>query len=99
MKVKYIYFEIYSITGREFVEPKIQKENGLMFKPHTNSNGIWIFTNVTERKGFTLPTFVYVEQYWIDLDKYKFKLNNSSYHIKLDSYIEKCMNKFDNKEI
>ena len=34
--IKYIYFELYSepVVGEKKVEPSIQKENALMFKPH-----------------------------------------------------------------
>lgn len=49
-KIKYIYFEIKYINGVDSTKPTIENENILLIKPHTNSNGVWEFTNITERK-------------------------------------------------
>ncbi len=70
-EIKYIYFEIKYIKGVNETEPTIENENVLLIKPNTNSSGVWGFTNITERKGFSEPTFSIVEQNWIDLEKFK----------------------------
>jgi len=67
--IKYIYFEVYWIDGDNPINPTLQNENALMFKPHTNSNGVWGYRNVTETKGRN--EFVTVDQTWVDLEKYK----------------------------
>lgn len=85
--VKYIYFEIYEVQGSNPEPKRMQNENILELKPHTNSRGVWGFRHVTERHGFDLPTHVVVDQYWIDLEKYDFK----------DSYselVKECLSKF-----
>ncbi len=69
--IKYIYFEIKYVKGVGETEPTIENENVLMFRPQTNSSGVCGFTNITERKGFSEPTFSIVEQNWIDLEKFK----------------------------
>lgn len=69
-EIKYIYFEVKYISEFNSTKPTIENENVLLFKPNTNSNGIWGFKNVTERKGFPEPSFSIVEQYWIDFDKF-----------------------------
>lgn len=70
-EIKYIYFEINQIIGDNSTEKIIENENVLLIKPNTNSSGVWGFTNMTERKGFSQPTFSIVNQYWIDLNKFK----------------------------
>lgn len=77
--VKYIYFEIKYVKGIDGTEPTIQNENALVFKPNTNSSGVWGFRNVTERKGFSEPTFAIVEQHWVDLEKFN-EQNHPAYH-------------------
>lgn len=69
--IKYIYFELYSQPGDD-EKITIQRENALMFKPHTNSSGIWGFTNITKSHRYkTKETYTKVDQNWIDLEKYK----------------------------
>ena len=70
-EIKYIYFEIKYVKGVGETKPTIENENVLLIKPKTNSSGVWGFTNITERKGFSEPTFSIVEQNWIDLEKFK----------------------------
>jgi len=70
-EIKYIYFEINHITGCNSTEKTIKNENGLLIKPHTNSDGVWGYTNITEQSGFSKPTFSVVNQYWIDLEKFE----------------------------
>jgi len=95
--IKYIYFELYSepVVGEEKKIAKIQNENALMFKPHTNSSGIWGFANLTKSYRYkTKDSTTSVEQIWIDLEKY------DSSHInrgKFDEYVKDCLNKLKNK--
>lgn len=70
-EIKYIYFEIKYVKGVGETEPTIENENVLLIKPTTNSSGVWGFTNITERNGFSEPTFSIVEQNWVDLEKFK----------------------------
>ena len=77
--IKYIYFEINEIVGIDSKEKTIENENVLLFKPNTNSDGYWIFRNMTERLGFSVPTFCIVTQYWIDLDKFDNARNPDKY--------------------
>lgn len=67
--MKYIYFEIKHISGYNSTEERIENENILLIKPHTNSNGFWCITNITERYGFKERSFSVVHQNWIDLEK------------------------------
>jgi hypothetical protein len=69
-ETKYIYFETYEVIGSNPEPKRMQRENFLLRKPHTNSDGVWGYRHVTERKGFEVPTFVFVDQFWIDLEKY-----------------------------
>jgi hypothetical protein len=68
--MKYIYFEIKYISGYNSTEQRIENENILLNKPHTNSGGVWGFTSITERHGFEGPSFSVVQQNWIDLEKF-----------------------------
>jgi len=68
--MKYIYFEIKYISGYNSTEQRIENENILLFKPDTNSDGFWGFTNITERHGFEEPSYSVVVQHWIDLEKF-----------------------------
>ena len=76
MKIQYIYFEVNRVTGENATEPVLENVNGLILKPHTNSSGVWGFTNLTERppppKTDRKSSYAYVLQFWVDLDKYKF---------------------------
>lgn len=94
-EIKYIYFEIKYVKGVGETEPKIENENVLMFKPHTNSSGVWGFTNITERKGFKEPTFSIVEQNWVDLEK--FKDENHKVYSGLKSQVDKVLNRLNQK--
>ena len=77
--MKYIYFEIKYIDGYNSTEQRIENENILLIKPHTNSSGVWVFTNMSERYGFEKPSYSVVHQYWIDLEKF-----NAEHHIYRD---------------
>lgn len=94
-KIKYIYFEIKYVKGVDETEPTIKNENVLMFKPHTNSSGIWGFTNITERKGFSEPTFSIVEQNWVDLEK--FSGENHKVYDKLKKQVDIVLERFNKK--
>jgi hypothetical protein len=72
-EIKYIYFEVNRITGYNQSEKNIENINILLIQPHTNSDGYWGFTNLTERHGFSEKSYNMVVQHWIDLEKY----NNS----------------------
>lgn len=72
-EIKYIYFEINHIAGINPTPKIIENENALLIKPHTNSSGIWGFTNMTEYRGLSEPAFSIVNQYWIDLEKFREK--------------------------
>ncbi len=89
MKLKYIYYEIYRVTGSNPVEPKIQNANSLLFKPDTNSMGMGGFLNMTERHGFSKKTCVSVDQRWVDLDKYKFNVDSA--FKRDDHYVKECI--------
>ncbi len=95
-KIKYIYFEINQITGCNSKYKTIQNENVLLIKPHTNSSGIRGFTNMTERKGFSEPTFSIVNQYWIDLKKFK----EEKYKVcqELKTWVNIVLDKLNKKE-
>lgn len=86
-KIKYIYFEINQITGINSTNKKIENENVLLIKPKTNSSGIEGYTNMTERKGFSKPTFSVVNQYWINLEK--FNKENHYVYKELKKYVSK----------
>lgn len=94
-EIKYIYFEINRVTGIDETEPTIENENALLFKPNTNSRGVWGFTNITERKGFSEPTYSIVNQFWIDLEKFKEEKHKSDNHLKkqVDIVLERLSQK------
>ena len=75
-EIKYIYFEVNRITGYNSTEKRIENINVLLIKPHTNGDGYWGYTNLTERHGFPEKSHMMVEQYWIDLDKYNYSKSN-----------------------
>ena len=88
---KYIYFEVYERRKGTISNGQIlQNENILLIKPHTNSNGYWGNINITEQKGRSEPSYVRIEQHWIDFDKYKF--GEKSY-IYLDKWVNECLQK------
>lgn len=66
--IKYIYFEVHSITGAEISSPTIENVNVLLIKPRTCSTGNWGFVNMTERKKSKGSSYLVVEQNWIDLE-------------------------------
>ncbi len=84
-EIKYIYFEIKYVKGVSETEPTIENENVLMFKPNTNSSGVWGFTNIT--------TFSIVEQNWIDLEK--FSKENHRVYSKLKSQVDDVLNRLN----
>jgi hypothetical protein len=92
-EIKYIYFEIKYVKGVDETKPTIENENVLMFKPKTNSSGVWGFTNITERKGSSEPTFSIVEQNWIDLEK--FSKENHRVYSKLKSQVDDVLNRLN----
>jgi hypothetical protein len=94
-EIKYIYFEIKYIKEVDETEPTIENENVLLIKPTTNSSGIWGFTNITERKGFSEPTFSIVEQNWIDLEK--FQVENHKIYSKLKSQVDDVLDRLNQK--
>ena len=69
--IKYIYFEVTQTTGYNSSKKSIENANALLFRPHTNSRGVWGYANLTERHGFPEKCYMSVDQYWIDLEKYK----------------------------
>jgi len=85
-ETKYIYFETYEVIGSNPEPKRMQRENFLLRKPHTNSDGVWGYRHVTERKGFEVPTFVFVDQFWIDLEKYTF---GKVYDVLLNEFFSK----------
>lgn len=91
MNEKYIYFEVYWISNSNgyITSPILQNENILMIKPKTNSDGIWGYRNVTERKG--KDEFVTVDQYWINLKIYK------PYEIDVDDFLQEALSKLNIK--
>lgn len=91
--LKYIYYEIKYIAGENSTEETIENENVLMIKPHTNSNGIWGFRNCTKRHN--CESYSYVEQNWIDLEKFK----NATHDVweKDREYVKKVLKLLDKK--
>lgn len=89
IEVKYIYFEIRYNTGVVKTEPRIENENVLLIKPHTNSSGYWGCSSMTEQKRKNGLSYSIVEQNWIDLDKF-----NESDHLnyRLKSQIQEVLN-------
>lgn len=69
--IKYIYFEVRVDSGHMPIPARIQNENALMFKPETNSSGIWGITSITEKHGFSIKSSFAIHQSWIDLEKYE----------------------------
>lgn len=96
-EIKYIYFEIKHLKGIDSTEPKIENENALLIRPNTNSSGIWMFTNITERKGFSEPSFSIVNQYWIDLDKFSEERSQSIFQTKLKEQIAEVLKRINEK--
>jgi len=97
MKIKYIYFEVSAVRGSNPVAPKMQNENILVLKPHTNSDGVWSFANITERTGCSEPTHSFVYQYWIDLEKFEYGSNphNKNWYGKLDDLVKESLTKLE----
>jgi len=72
MRSNYMYFELKYVRV-EGEEPKkvINNANWLINQPHTNSDGVWGYLNMTERHGFSKKQHTIVDQYWVDFTKYK----------------------------
>jgi len=94
-EIKYIYFEIKYVKGVDGTEPTIENENVLLIKPNTNSIGVWGFMNITQRHGFSEPTFSIVEQNWIDLEK--FKEENHKVYSKLKTQVDDVLDRLNQK--
>lgn len=58
----------------------VQNENVLMNRPHTNSSGYWSFRHMTKRRP---GEYLVVDQYWIDLTKYKPINPGVDYYLKI----------------
>jgi len=72
--IKYIYFEVFrkTVQGLGWDDPRIQNENILLIKPKTNSSGIWVVNHLHKfHDNDNISGHFLVDQYWIDLDKYK----------------------------
>lgn len=91
-QIKYLYFELNHIVGHNSTDVTIKNENVLLIKPHTNSSGVWSYSNMTEQHGFPEQTFSIVNQYWIDLDKF----NEDEYTI-LKKYVDTVLEIVNNK--
>ena len=91
-QIKYLYFELNHITGYNSTEVTIKNENVLLIKPHTNSSGVWSYSNMTEQHGFPEQTFSIVNQYWIDLDKF-----NEDEYTSLKKYVDIVLEIVNNK--
>jgi len=92
-KIKYIYFERYRITGYGQTDFEIRNINILLIKPDTggeDSSGINECMNITERFGFPEKSYFVVDQFWVDLDKYKYNDNE------LNKNIKYVLNKLEN---
>jgi hypothetical protein len=92
--MKYIYFEIRKISGYGETPETIQNENILMIKPHTNSEGIWQYHIISERKGFPEISFLLISQCWVDLTKFKSSDNSD---LKLKSIIDRVVANIEDK--
>lgn len=91
--IKYLYFERYRITGYQQTEFEIRNCFILKNKPeNTGSEGIDNCMNITERFGFPEKSYFVVDQYWVDLTKYKFEDKQ------LNENIEYVLNKLNNIE-
>lgn len=91
--IKYIYFEKYRITGYGQTDFVIRNINILLIKPDTgseDSSGVNECMNITERFGFPEKSYFVVDQFWVDLDKYK---NNDN---DLNKNIKYVLNKLEN---
>ena len=70
--VKYLYFEIHkTMINGENVYETIENENALLFKPHTNSSGVWGFRTITGRDNSVIGKHdLVIDQNWVDLNKF-----------------------------
>ena len=91
-QIKYLYFELNHITGYNSTEVTIKNENVLLIKPHTNSSGVWSYSNMSEQHGFPKQIFSIVNQYWIDLDKF-----NEDEYTSLKKYVDIVLEIVNNK--
>jgi hypothetical protein len=90
MNDKYIYFEVLRITDKaDLVERKMQNENIMLRKPHTNSIGVMGYTHITKKPGTDIS--ICMDQYWVDLDVYVFGKQKL-----YDDLIMECLNKLKN---
>ena len=93
--IKYIYFELYSepVVGEETKKAEIQNENALMFKPNTNSSGIWGFTSLTKSYRYkTRELHTHIQQFWIDFEKYETYTHDGGI---FDNIIQEVLNKLN----
>jgi hypothetical protein len=93
--MKYIYFEISQIVGAGATEKEVQNINILLLKPHTNSNGVWFYKNMTERYRVDGDkSHRVIEQVWVDLEKYDMnkQLEPDRYFNYIDIFIKKVYN-------
>lgn len=92
-KIKYIYFERYRITGNGQTEFEIRNFNILLNKPEdTGSSGVNNCMNITERNGYMEKSYFVVDQYWIDLEKYKYEGDENKYDKQLNENIDYVLN-------
>lgn len=90
---KYIYYEIKKRDGINETESCIQNENVLLIKPKTNSGGTWGVRNVNELKGFSKPTYLLIDQIWVNLEKF----NNSYHHVDFKRQVDIVLEKIEKK--
>lgn len=96
-EIRYIYFEVIQIGGAKLSEQKIDNENALLFKPHTNSSGIWSHRYTIEQRRFSGSTILLIDQYWIDLEK--FKKEKHKVYQKLKKQVDIVLKKLNKKLI
>ncbi len=73
----YYYFEVHVFAGKEQMQlhktgprlDQIENANRLMYKPRTNSTGVWGVQHLSDRPE-EHPIGKTVLQYWIDTNKY-----------------------------
>lgn len=98
-KIKYIYFERYRITGNGQTEFEIRNFNILLNKPEdTGSSGVNNCMNITERNGYMEKSYFVVDQYWIDLEKYKYEGDENKYDKQLNENIDYVLNELKDKK-
>lgn len=53
--------------------------------------------NITERNGYMEKSYFVVDQYWIDLEKYKYEGGGNKYSKQLNENIDYVLNELENK--